>query len=244
VEHQECCDLLEVEISRFAAAADGVAGSAVVPSCPEWTVADLTTHLGTIHRWAEHLVRVRAATPVPSSSVGADGALPTGDWIRTGGGALVGTLRAADPDDPMWAWGVDQHVRFWSRRQLHETLVHRVDAELAAGTVGAIEPVVAADGIDELLTNLGAAAAFSPNVAELRGTGSVSVRSLDTGDEWTITLSDSGFSVARRAAGTDAASLAGEAASLLLVLYRRYPAGAVTVTGELATFWLEHSGLG
>jgi len=25
---------------------------------------------------------------------------------------LVATLLAADPDDEMWAWGRDQHVRF------------------------------------------------------------------------------------------------------------------------------------
>ncbi len=41
----------------------------------------------------------------------------------------------------------------WSRRQAHETAIHRVDAELAAGmTPTAVPSRFAADGIDELLT--------------------------------------------------------------------------------------------
>ena len=30
----------------------------------------------------------------------------------------------------MWAWGPDKHARFWPRRLLHETAVHRGDAYL------------------------------------------------------------------------------------------------------------------
>jgi hypothetical protein len=29
----------------------------------------------------------------------------------------------------MWAWGPDKHARFWSRRMLHETAVHRVTGD-------------------------------------------------------------------------------------------------------------------
>ena len=48
--------------------------------------------------------------------------------------------------------GPRSSVSFWWRRQLHETLVHRVDAELAGGAhVGEVSPVVAADGIAERL---------------------------------------------------------------------------------------------
>ncbi|MFJ6752135.1 maleylpyruvate isomerase N-terminal domain-containing protein [Streptomyces sp. NPDC091266] len=43
------------------------------------------------------------------------------------------TFRAVDPDAPMWAWGADQHARFWVRRMLFETLVHRTGAETAVG---------------------------------------------------------------------------------------------------------------
>ena len=48
--------------------------------------------------------------------------------------------------------------RFWARRQAHETTIHSVDAVAAAlgrwptASDVTIDPVLAADGIDELLT--------------------------------------------------------------------------------------------
>ncbi|HTW09903.1 MAG TPA: maleylpyruvate isomerase N-terminal domain-containing protein, partial [Acidimicrobiales bacterium] len=168
MDHVEHCSLLAAEIERFALAIDGLPLDLPVPSCPGWAVSDLTLHLGKVHRWAENLVRLRAPERIP----GPRGDLePTASWVRDGGTALVATLRAADPDAGMWAWGVDQHVRWWSRRQLHETLVHRMDADLAAGAAPRADAAVAADAIDEFLVNLGAAAYFSPKVKELKGDG-------------------------------------------------------------------------
>ncbi|SCK59943.1 TIGR03083 family protein [Streptomyces sp. SceaMP-e96] len=69
---------------------------------------------------------------------------------------------ATDPDAPMWAWGVDQHARFWMRRMLFETLVHRTDAERAVGRRPVIDPALATDGVDEFLANLPFATSFAP----------------------------------------------------------------------------------
>ena len=142
-----------------------------VPSCPGWAVHDLALHLGTVHRWAEELVRVRATTRIPSSDMGLDEGPVDGEWVRRGGEALLRTLRATDPAASMWAWGADQHARFWSRRQLHETLVHRFDLELAEGRSPSAPAHLAADTIDEFLANLARAEYFSPNVSRLRGNG-------------------------------------------------------------------------
>ena len=139
-----------------------------MPSCPEWTVADLAEHLGGIHRWAEALVRDRAAVRKTLGELGGspderptpdDDAATWAAWIRVGGRRLIATLREAEPDAPMWAWGADQHIRFWSRRQVHETIVHRWDAALAslgrlAASACVADPVVAVDGVDEFLENL------------------------------------------------------------------------------------------
>ena len=88
----------------------------------------------------------------------------------------------------MWAWGADQHTRFWPRRMLHETLVHRTDAALALGQDPhpTIDPEVAADGIDELFANLPSAAAFSPDVLDIKGSGSFGIVGNDTGVEWVV----------------------------------------------------------
>jgi uncharacterized protein (TIGR03083 family) len=147
----------------------------------------------------------------------------------------------------MWAWGADQHVRFWSRRQLHETLVHRIDAEQAGGRDSVIDPEVAADAIDELLVNLPAAARFSPRVARLAGDGRrLGVSPTDAGASWAITLVPEGFRLGA-GGGAATATLRGRAVDLLVVLYRRsdLDRSEVMVDGdrELAEYWLDNSAL-
>lgn len=259
VDHVEHCALLAQEVPTFASVIDGADMSAPVRSCPGWSVGQLVLHLGTIHRWAEHLVRTAAQRYMPSNALDLGGARPTAEWISSGGELLVQALRAADPSTPMWAWGPDQHARFWSRRQLHETLVHRVDAELALGREPVVDPAVAADAVDEFLFNLGAAVVFSPLVANLKGHGEVlRAQATDQHRSWDVRLLPHGFQVTRfepaargspGGAGTETptACLTGPSADLLLVLYRRASLGSsgVAVEGQesLVRFWLENSAL-
>ncbi len=247
MDHLEHCDLLEEEVERFAALLDSANPSIPVPSCPGWTVEDLGHHLGIVHRWAEHLVRVRAAARIASSEMRLDDGPVCGEWLRRGGADLVSTLRAADPSAPMWAWGADQHVRFWSRRQLHETLVHRFDLELAEGHSPSASADLVADTIDEFLDNLASAVYFSPKVARLRGNGeSILFRATDTGQAWTVGFFPDRFEV-RDGEQPAAASLSGPAATLALVLYRRLsvPNSDLHVQGrhDLVEFWIENSAL-
>ena len=246
MDHLEHCELLEGEIERFASLTESTAPSIPVPSCPGWTAGDLVVHLGGIHRWAEHLVRLRAPGPValPESDTNdqADGA-----WIRRGGTALLSTLRTAPPAAAMWAWGRDQHVRFWSRRQLHETLIHRCDLELARGERPSAPGNVAADTIDEFLDNLEAAAYFSPNVALLRGEGEIiAFHASDTGHSWTVNLLPDRFEVERDDEPAKAC-LSGAALELSLVLYRRkaLDSSELKIEGSpgLVAFWLANSAL-
>lgn len=47
---------------------------------------------------------------------------------------LLAEFAAHSPDDPAGTWyGPDQSVGFWIRRMAHETAIHRIDAEIAAG---------------------------------------------------------------------------------------------------------------
>ena len=247
MEHLACCEALASEVDRFATALERADATADVATCPGWRVVDVAQHLGRIYRWATELVRLRSPVRITPSSVVLDEREVTPAWIREGGQRLVEELRASDPDDPMWAWGADQHVRYWSRRQLHETLVHRMDVELVSGLDVTASTVVAADAIDELLMDLNAAAAFSPGVRELRGDGQrLCVRETHTGNAWTIALHDGGFAVSRSSANGDA-TIVGPAVDLLLTVYRRIPLAAslVRVEGDeaLAAFWLAQSAL-
>jgi uncharacterized protein (TIGR03083 family) len=158
---------------------------------------------------------------------------------------LVATLLSADPNDEMWAWGRDQHVRFWSRRQLHETLVHRMDLELAGGRPPLADGDIALDAIDEFLANIEKVGKHSPDLAALRGHGEkLAFRDRESGRLWSVTLGEDGFSVSDNG-GRFAAEIVGSPVELLLVILgrRKVDSSDVEVVGQrqLIDFWLAHS---
>jgi hypothetical protein len=51
----------------------------------------------------------------------------------------------------VWTWADDQTAGFWLRRITHDTLVHRLDAELAVGREVTLAPDLAADSVSDLL---------------------------------------------------------------------------------------------
>jgi uncharacterized protein (TIGR03083 family) len=240
--HLECCDELDLEVDRFADALTGADLSAWVPSCPEWTVRELTEHLGMVHRWAEQLVRTRAQKRIPFSEVDFDEGEIGDEWLRTGGHALSATLRAADPDQPMWAWGADHHVRFWSRRQLHETLVHRIDLELATGTTSRVEPAIAADAIDEFFGNLTSDRDIAVAARPSHPSGErIQFRAKGGFGQWNVELRPDEYSFVGEGGWFDAVVI-GEPAEMLALVLRRRPLKecAVRVEGDapLVEHWL------
>jgi uncharacterized protein (TIGR03083 family) len=245
VNHVENCQALDVEVKRFASVMSSLPTGHDISTCPGWTVLDLAEHLGVIHRWAEELVRRRSPSRLARETSGAMRDEVSPEWITEGGEQLVATLLAADPDDAMWAWGLDQHVRFWSRRQLHETLVHRMDLELAAQIEPTAEPAIAIDAIDEFLANLEKVSKHSPALAPLRGHGKrLAFRVHGTETLWTITFDDDGFEVSHTVSAFDAALIGSPVGLLLAILRRRaVDRGDVAVEGDrdLVDFWLAHS---
>ena len=245
MDHVEWTDALEVEIARFVDVMRSTSRDVEITTCPGWTVVDLAEHLGLIHRWAEQLVRLRSPERIDRVRSVPDRDTVNPDWIREGGVRLVATLRDANPNDPMWAWGRDHHVRFWSRRQLHETLVHRIDLELGAQVNPSADPEIAADAIDEHLTNFEYVANRSRESSALRGRGAkLALRVSDPGALWCITLDENRFVVTRDEGAYDA-EVVGDALDMLLVTMRRraLEAAQVQVLGnrQLVDLWLEHS---
>ncbi len=183
-------------------------------------------------------------------AVGGQGAPLTGyaDWLRASGRLAADALRAAPAAAPVWTWGEGRDHGWWSRRLVHETVVHRADVAFALGEPFEVDPEVAADGIEELLENLPAAGArgLAPRLGELVGHGEqLEFATTDTGDSWAVTIDAPGaFRWTRTAAAADA-SLRAPAATLLLVLYGRLPpdAAGVEVLGdaELLDRWLRHA---
>ena len=145
---------LESESRRFRDVLADCDPTARVPSCPGWTAADLLWHLGAeVQDFWAWVVGHRPQHPreghqEPARPTSYDDLLALFDDRSA---ALVSVLREADPADEAWSWSTEQTVGFTYRRQAHEALVHRVDAELTAGTSSPLDPALATDGIDEVL---------------------------------------------------------------------------------------------
>ncbi|GGP09984.1 maleylpyruvate isomerase family mycothiol-dependent enzyme [Nonomuraea glycinis] len=235
--------LIEDETTRLAELA--TAPQTPLPTCPGWTLADLITHVGTLHRWVTHLVTTRRQDPVWSRQVPnglAEGEHGDREWLASGMTEMVRTLRATDPDTPVWTWGPTGRASWWTRRMAYELVVHRVDAELAAGREPVVEPAVAADGVEEFLDNVSSAGWVTKRLAALEGVAGTTfhLHATDTPGEWTFVQEPGGgISWARGHAKGDAAVPA-PAADLLLLVYGRRPADGVTVHGERALLerWL------
>lgn len=192
---------------------------APVPSCGDWSLADLGEHLGDVHRWAATVVRTGEVcreqfAPEP------DTLLP--DWYLAGAAQLLAVLRSADPGAPCWHFASGEKVAaFWFRRQVLETLVHLYDAETAAGLPSTMDPSAAADGVDEVLTVL------LPGIRRWHEPPELAtpllLRSGDAGHSWLLRPSAEGEPpVAERGGAADSATtVTASAEDLLLLLWKR-----------------------
>jgi uncharacterized protein (TIGR03083 family) len=133
---------------------------ATVPVCPDWTVLDLVTHVGMVHRWAtDHLRGRRGVDPAAHETEGREAGDLLG-WFDTGATALLQALVDApeDLDALVFLRDAPPAPVFWARRQAHETTIHAVDALGArlgrppAPEETWIRTPLALDGIDELLS--------------------------------------------------------------------------------------------
>jgi uncharacterized protein (TIGR03083 family) len=124
VEPEDYVIALRREGARLAAAATDL--TMPVPSCPEWTVADLVWHTAEVHDFwrqiasgAEPEARVEPERPT-------DGELLK--WYSDGFEEVAELLGALDPAKPAWTWSSQRNVGFIQRRIAQETAFHAWDA--------------------------------------------------------------------------------------------------------------------
>ncbi len=250
------CSEIIVQTGLLESTVKGADLTVPVPSCPGWNVGQLLGHLGGVQRWAETVVRTRAAGPVPDTDfrdrpAGDEDSAAPGPWLAEGAVELAETLREAGPGTPLWTPVAGGTTDFYARRFTHETAMHRADATLALGADYILDQAVAVDAIDEWM-ELGALPMHfevHPWTRELLGPGrTLHFHATDTppdmAAEWVVDLTGDALAW-RRAHEKAAVAVRGPLTDLLLIIYHRLPARTegVQILGDAALldFWLERT---
>lgn len=242
IDHGRMLEVIGIEgelMLSTAASALPHAARAVVPGCPDLTLAEALRHVGSVHRVTRLWIRDGRRPDQWQRSPLDDDLI---SYVRTGLDELLAELSSHDPDEfcDTW-WPADLTHGFWRRRMTHETTVHRVDVQAAAGgRVDSIDPEVALDGIDELLFLW-----FSHRLAELRmfspQDGAVA---LAAGDRRWLAIFERGQCLARRVddaeARSAAAMVSGNPTEVYLWSWGRLPDQSVRISGDqevVAQLW-------
>ena len=234
--------------ARFGELLAGSDLSAPVPSCPEWNGSDLLWHLAEVQGFWASVVAERLSDPEPAERTKPerpDDPARLIDLYRRSSERLVDALEGAADDVPVWTWHEsDQTVGFVRRRQAHEALVHRVDAEQLAGIeTGPIATDMAADGVDEFLTVI---VGGIPSWGHFEPDGdSARLHAVDAARRWGVAFgrftgtsprSGTSYDLPALSVGLDAAeasaAIDGAAAQLDLWLWGRGPVDGLTLWGE------------
>lgn len=137
--------------------------STPIPWLGRWKVEQLVVHLARIHHWAAGQARRKQETPLGRGPFD----LPA--LYEDCAAELRQTLAELDPDARAWTLLDDGRptddavpatrterpvgtVRFWHRRQTHETLVHLWDLRAAIGEDVDVDDALWLDCLDELVT--------------------------------------------------------------------------------------------
>jgi len=225
--------------------------TAAVPSCPDWKVEDLVRHVAVVYL---HKVECMRSGRIPEAwppDLSAEEPLHLLDRayraLRT-----EFEQRDAAAAAPTW-YDLDQTVGFWIRRMAQETVMHRMDAEVATGQpIDEVPADLAIDGIDEVLRLFLAYGTrrWPGDFTEVLPDSAVRVQATAGAASWLIRLGPTGVEIesvstgvgpgTTEPAGTEpeepglAASVSAAPDQLLRWLWRRTAEDAVTWTGDRA----------
>jgi uncharacterized protein (TIGR03083 family) len=228
----------------------GADPSTPVPTCPDWTLKQLFTHVGRGNRWAAQIVAERRSQPLDPRDV-RDGRPPDDpdaaiDWLNGGVQQLIIAVDQVGSDARVWTFLGPRPAGWWIRRRLHEVLVHFADAAIAVGADFAPAPDLAADAINEWIELMVVQADRQAPPVERGRT--LHLHATDEGlgptGEWTIVNDEDGPSWSHEHGKGDVA-LRGTATDLLLAIVRRREVadGDIEVFGDTEVWdaWLERT---
>jgi uncharacterized protein (TIGR03083 family) len=218
---------------QFATSARRSGPEAAVPSCPGWTVNALERHQLRVYRWATSVItgEDRDESPLPEPADLPDALVDGADRVRAALKAAPATL-----DVETFLPGSSPRL-FWARRMAHETAIHRVDAELAAGY--GVTPAAddfATDGIDELLLGF-VPTRLSDITVDKPFT--ITIEPLDVNAGWTVAAGQAGATAYAGASDDSELTVFGAVSALYLWLWNRSGDDEVSLSGQmtLADVW-------
>jgi uncharacterized protein (TIGR03083 family) len=235
MESARLLESLATDFARLREVASTADLNAPVPSCPGWTIADLVRHVGEVYLHKVECMRLGShPEPWPPAGIKAEEPLALLDRSYA---ALTAEFASRDPGDASFTWyGPDQTVGFWIRRMAQETVIHRVDAEIAAGlTPAEIADDIALDGIDEFLVafvEYGSKTWPDEYGEVLAATDGRSVGLETAGASWLVRPTPEAVEV--RASDLDGASavVSGKPPALLLWAWNRADDEAIGTSGD------------
>jgi uncharacterized protein (TIGR03083 family) len=243
VDSQRQRECLDAEFHRFRAVAGAADLDAPVPSCPDWKLVDLVRHVGEVYLYKVEQMRLgRHADEWPPEGMNEEPALELLDRAFS---ALAAEFDARRPRDRVFTWyEPDQTVGFWIRDMANETVLHRVDAELAAGRpVTAIPDDLANDGIDELLVafvQYDVMLAPDKVAGLLAAVSESTVRVVTPQRSWLVRMAAGSMRVDEPGVTSATASIEGSAPDVLLWLWNRDDQNIMTDGNDAAVALLRN----
>jgi uncharacterized protein (TIGR03083 family) len=203
VDKSRFTDCLAEDYALLRDAAASVDLDVPVPSCPGWTMSNLVQHVAEVYLHKATVMRTGEwPEPWPPAGLAAE---PRLALLGRAYGALTAEFAVRDLTEsaPTW-YDPEETVGFWLRRMAQETVIHRIDAELAAGLPSARVPDdLALDGTDEVLTRFLGYFSLEGEVSHLSGAdGAAAIVVSSGGRRWTVRPSPSA-EVTPVAEGTD-----------------------------------------
>ncbi len=210
--------------------------TASVPSCPGWVVSDLARHVAEVYLHKVECIRLRRPPDPWPPDFSAEEPIPL---LERAYAALTEQFAERSPTDPAHTWyEPDQTVGFWIRRMAQETVIHRIDSELAQGVDSAPVPDdLAVDGIDEVLSvflEYGSHRWPEEFEAALKGATGRAVRVATDNESWLVVANPGGVDLDTSGERTPVATVLGPPETMLRWLWARGGDDQVQITGDEA----------
>ena len=222
-----------------------------VPTCPDWSADDLIWHLGEVQWFWGEIAQRRLTDARDLDAMNASRDERPADragllaFFDRSSERLQRVLAQLPPETELWMWSDDHTAGYIRRRQAHEAMVHRIDAELTVGAErAAIDCRLAADGVDEVLRIMRGYEP-EPGLSHEPTGAPVTIATVDAMHSWTVTpvritgvdSDGDAIDVERFLAGdgpgeASAAEVCGSAADLDCWLWNRPAHGIITRDGD------------